>query len=361
MTEAEQYMRRAIELAERGRHRVMPNPLVGCILVKEDKVVAEGWHDHIGGLHAEQMAIADAESKGVATRGTTVYVTLEPCNHFGRTPPCTEALLWAGVSKVVIGAMDPNPTVRGDGARTLEESGVEVVTGVLEDECESQMKEFIHWCKERRPLVTLKASTDAKGRIDGDPSKPAVRFSSDSSLQMAHEIRADSMAILVGVDTVIRDDPSLTVRGPEIEPREQPKRVVVDPNDRIPKDCKLMVGSKAPTLLIQSSEHDSSRDEQHVERVVIPEHEIPIARILDMLGDMGVQSLLVEGGLDTWSRFLDSGLVDRVRVSVSPVELTHDGAQCFDLSVLEEHGFSIVSETEADGDKVTIWEIPEKR
>ena len=154
MTEAEQYMRRAIELAERGRHRVMPNPLVGCILVREDKVVAEGWHDHIGGLHAEQMAIADAESKGVATRGTTAYVTLEPCNHFGRTPPCTEALLWAGVSKVVIGAMDPNPTVRGDGARTLEESGVEVVTGVLEDECERQMEEFIHWCRERTVSYT---------------------------------------------------------------------------------------------------------------------------------------------------------------------------------------------------------------
>ena len=122
-----------------------------------------------------------------------------------------------------------------------------------------------------------------------------------------------------------------------------------------------MVDGEAPTLLIQSSEHDSSRDKQHVERVVIPEEEIPIARILDMLGDMGVQSLLVEGGLDTWSRFLDSGLVDRVRVSVSPLELTHDGVQRFDLSVLGEHGFSIVSETEADGDRVTIWEIPENR
>ena len=354
MTDAEQYMRRAIKLAEKGRHRVMPNPLVGCILVKDDEVVAEGWHDHIGGLHAEQMAIADAESKSVATRGATAYVTLEPCNHFGRTPPCTEALLWAGVSKVVIGAMDPNPTVRGDGARTLEESGVEVVTGVLEAECESQMEEFIHWCRERRPLVTLKASTDAKGRIDGDSSKPAVRFSSDSSLRMAHEIRADSMAILVGVGTVIRDDPSLTVRGPEIDPREQPTRVVIDPNDRTPEDCRLMVDGEAPTLLIQSSEYDSSGDERHVERIVIPEGEIPIARILDMLGDMGLQSLLVEGGLDTWSRFLSEKMVDRARICVSDIDLGGDGPT-FDKKSLSESGLIRVSEEKVRGDSIEWW------
>ena len=120
MTEAEQYMRRAIELAEKGRHRVMPNPLVGCVLVRDEEIVAEGWHDHLGGLHAEQMAIADAESKGISTRGATAYVTLEPCNHFGRTPPCTESLLWAGVEKIVIGAMDPNPTVRGGGCGSLD-------------------------------------------------------------------------------------------------------------------------------------------------------------------------------------------------------------------------------------------------
>tara|TARA_B100001989_G_C24497519_1_gene442993 strand:+ start:78 stop:1157 length:1080 start_codon:yes stop_codon:yes gene_type:complete len=354
MNVAERYMKRAIELAERGRHRVMPNPLVGCILVKDDEVVAEGWHDHIGGLHAEQMAIADAESKSVATRGATAYVTLEPCNHFGRTPPCTEALLWAGVSKVVIGAMDPNPTVRGDGARTLEESGVEVVTGVLEAECESQMEEFIHWCRERRPLVTLKASTDAKGRIDGDSSKPAVRFSSDSSLRMAHEIRADSMAILVGVGTVIRDDPSLTVRGPEIDPREQPTRVVIDPNDRTPEDCRLMVDGEAPTLLIQSSEYDSSGDERHVERIVIPEGEIPIARILDMLGDMGLQSLLVEGGLDTWSRFISEKMVDRARICVSDIDLGGDGPT-FDKKSLSESGLIRVSEEKVRGDSIEWW------
>ena len=155
---------------------------MGCVLVRDEEIVAEGWHDHLGGLHAEQMAIADAESKGISTRGATAYVTLEPCNHFGRTPPCTESLLWAGVEKIVIGAMDPNPTVRGGGCGSLGKNGVEVSHGLLREECEKQMAEFIHWCKERRPLVTLKASTDMEGRVDGPQDQPSERFSSEEAM-----------------------------------------------------------------------------------------------------------------------------------------------------------------------------------
>jgi len=353
MAEVESHMRRAIELAERGRHRVMPNPLVGCVLVRDGEVLAEGWHDHIGGLHAEQMAIADAESKGVATLGTTAFVTLEPCNHFGRTPPCTESLLWAGVETVVIGALDPNPTVRGDGADALRRNGVRVVTGVLEEECKSQMREFMHWCRERRPLVTLKASTDSKGMVDGDSSEPAKRFNSDESMALAHKMRADSMAILVGVGTVTRDDPSLTVRGPDIGPREGPVRVVIDPNNRVPLDCKLLNDGGAPTLLVQASEFDASEDHEHVHRVVIPGPDIPIASLLDMLGDRGVQSLLVEGGVDTWQRFLSSGMVDRARICTSPMVLK-EGMGFFDKMWLGGN-MTKVSEEEVSDDIIEWW------
>jgi len=354
MVKGESHMRRAIELAEAGRQRVMPNPPVGCVLVRDGKVVAEGWHDHIGGLHAEQMAIADAESRGVPTQGTTAYVTLEPCNHFGRTPPCTESLLWAGVSRVVIGALDPNPTVRGGGAEALRDEGVRVEVGVLGVECHSQMESFMHWCKNRRPFVTLKASTDSSGKIDSDLSKPSVRFSSEQSLDLAQEMRADSMAILVGVNTVIRDDPALTVRGPDIGPRESPTRVVIDPNDRIPPECRLMRNAEAPTLLIQSSDHKSSNDPPHVRRVVIPDQEIPISRILDMLGDRGVQSLLVEGGADTWTRFLSEGMVDRARLCISPVELGGNGP-VFKKSSLSQNGLEISSIKESGGDNIEWW------
>ncbi|MEC8997714.1 MAG: bifunctional diaminohydroxyphosphoribosylaminopyrimidine deaminase/5-amino-6-(5-phosphoribosylamino)uracil reductase RibD [Candidatus Thermoplasmatota archaeon] len=350
------FMRRALELAKSGRHRVMPNPMVGCVLVRDGEIVAEGWHDHVGGLHAEQMAIADAEARGVTTRGTTAYVTLEPCNHFGRTPPCTESLLWAGVGRVVIGTMDPNPTVRGGGAEALQQEGVEVEVGLLEAECEAQMGAFMHWCRHRRPQVTLKAATDSRGRIDGDPSEPAERFSTAESLDLAHDLRAGSMAILVGVNTVVRDDPSLTVRGPDIGPRDPPIRVVIDPNDRTPPSCKLLTDGEAPTLLVQSSGFDGSDDPDHVERVVIPEQEIPVARILDMLGDRGVQSLLVEGGADTWGRFLDAGLVDRARLCVSPIELGGTEGALFTGHSLSDSGLSVVSNEAVSEDEVSWWE-----
>ncbi len=355
MDDGDVFMRRALELAESGRHRVMPNPMVGCVLVRDGEIVAEGWHDHIGGLHAEQMAIADAEARGVATQGTTAYVTLEPCNHFGRTPPCTESLLWAGVGRVVIGTMDPNPTVRGDGAEALRQEGVEVGLGMLEAECERQMGPFMHWCRHRRPQVTLKPATDSTGRIDGEQSAPAERFSSAESLALVQELRADSMAILVGVNTVIRDDPSLTVRGTDIGPRSPPIRVVVDPNDRTPTGCRLLTDAEAPTLLIQSSDFGSG-DSNHVERVVIPEQEVPVATILDMLGDRGIQSLLVEGGADTWGRFLDAGLVDRARLCVSPIELNGAGGPLFASHSLYDSGLAVTSSEVVSGDEVTWWQ-----
>ena len=221
-----EYMRRALEVAEKGRGRVRPNPLVGCILVKNGKVIAEGWHDHLGGLHAEQMAIHDAEEKGHNTNGAIAYITLEPCNHFGRTPPCTEALLWAGINEVIVAHGDPNPLVRGNGISVLEQAGIKVRSGLLEKEAAEQMREFLHWCQNRRPYVTVKIATDSTGSVD-DLSLEAQRFTSDECLERVHQLRKDSCAILVGANTVIRDDPQLTVR--LIQTDRQPLRVIIDP------------------------------------------------------------------------------------------------------------------------------------
>ena len=351
-------MRRALELAERGRGRVVPNPPVGCVLVSDGAIIAEGWHDHIGGLHAEQMAIADAEVRGIPTTGSTAYITLEPCNHFGRTPPCTEALLWAGITHVVIGAADPNPTVRGGGTAVLRAEGVEVEEGLLQDECEQQMLEFMHWCRSKRPYVLLKAAIDSHGRIDGDSELPAERFSSEASLELVHELRAGLMAVLVGINTVIRDDPSLTVRGPDIGPREQPLRVVIDPNCRIPSDCTLMRDGAAPTLVIHCTEPSVLVDAPHVERVVLVDDDgdISVARILDMLGDRGVQSLMVEGGADTWRRFLAEEVVDRAHLCRSPFELSGDNGITFSESELSAAGLSRISVADVDGDEVSSWQ-----
>jgi diaminohydroxyphosphoribosylaminopyrimidine deaminase/5-amino-6-(5-phosphoribosylamino)uracil reductase len=330
MNNDEKFMQYAIDIANKGKFRVMPNPLVGCVLVKNEEVIAEGWHDHIGGLHAEQMAIADAEARGISLQGATAYITLEPCNHFGRTPPCTESLLWAGIKKVVIGALDPNPTVRGGGLDVLQNEGFDFKTGILKESCEEQMGPFMHWCRNRRPLVTLKAATDINGRIDGNKDVPAERFSNEESLNLVQDLRAESMAILIGVNTAIRDNPSLTVRGRDIGPRDRPLRVVIDPNNRILNDSNLMNDGLAPTLLVQISEFDKTNDKEHVERVVISENkEIEISKILDMLGDRKIQSLLVEGGSNTWMRFLESGFVDKAHLCVSNIELSGESNVLF--------------------------------
>jgi diaminohydroxyphosphoribosylaminopyrimidine deaminase/5-amino-6-(5-phosphoribosylamino)uracil reductase len=356
MNNDEEFMQYAINIANKGKFRVMPNPLVGCVLVKNKEVIAEGWHDHIGGLHAEQMAIADAEARGVSLQGATAYITLEPCNHFGRTPPCTESLLWAGIKKVVIGALDPNPTVRGGGLEVLQNEGFDFKTGILKESCEEQMEAFMHWCRNRRPLVTLKAATDINGRIDGNKDVPAERFSNEESLNLVQDLRAESMAILIGVNTAIRDNPSLTVRGRDIGPRDRPVRVVIDPNNRILNDSNLMNDGLAPTLLVQISEFDKTNDKEHVERVVISENkEIGISKILDMLGDRKIQSLLVEGGSNTWMRFLESGFVDKAHLCVSNMELSGESNEIFSKEYLLNSGLSKIRDIKISNDTVSLW------
>ena len=322
-------MRRAIEVAENGRGKVRPNPLVGCVLVKDGEVIAEGWHDHLGGLHAEQMAIHDAEEKGHNTNGAVAYVTLEPCNHFGRTPPCTEALLWAGISKVIVAHGDPNPLVRGNGVSVLEEAGIVVESGLLQDEAAAQMREFLHWCEKRRPFVTVKIATDSNGSVD-DLSENAGRFTSQECLVRVHELRKDCDAILVGSNTVIRDNPSLTVR--LVETERQPLRVVIDPNNRIPEESKVLNDGFGTRHL--------NEDFRGLEAM------------LDMLGDLEVQRLLVEGGPTTITHFLELDLVDEFILVKSDV--VHSEPVLADFDLLEDK-LSNISHPKWGNESVTIY------
>ncbi len=319
-------MRRALAVAEKGRGQVRPNPLVGCVLVKDGEIIAEGWHDHLGGLHAEQMAIHDAEENGHNTNGSTAYVTLEPCNHFGRTPPCTEALLWAGISEVKVAHGDPNPLVRGNGVAVLEKAGIKVDCGLLENEAAEQMREFLHWCKSRRPFVTVKIATDASGSVDDLSDNPG-RFTSEECLVKVHQLRKDCCAVLVGVNTVIRDDPSLTVR--LVETDRQPLRVVIDPNGRIQKDAVLL------------NDEFGTRHLNEDFRGLEP--------MLDMLGDLEIQRLLVEGGPATINHFLKENLIDEFILVRSEVKHKNPVPSDFDLT-----GFSNVITTKWGSESVSI-------
>ena len=320
-------MSRALEVAEKGRGQVRPNPLVGCVLVKDGIVIAEGWHDHLGGLHAEQMAIHDAEEKGHSTNGATAYITLEPCNHFGRTPPCTEALLWAGISEVIIAHGDPNPLVRGNGVSVLEEAGIKVESGLLKEEAAEQMREFLHWCENRRPYVTVKVAVDTNGSVD-DLSKDAGRFTSEECLKHVHELRKDCCAVLVGANTVIRDDPALTVR--LVDTERQPIRVAIDPNNRISLDSKILTDGFATRHMTEDFRG--------------------LPALLDMLGDLEIQRLLVEGGPTTINHFLEEGLVDEFILVQSKVTHATPVYSNFDLS-----SFSRTEETTWGEELVKIY------
>ena len=326
------FMKRAIEVAERGIGRVSPNPLVGCVLVKDGQIIAEGWHDHLGGLHAEQMAIHDAESNGFSPNGATAYVTLEPCNHFGRTPPCTEALMWAGIKEVIVAHPDPNPTVRGSGFQALEDAGIIVRHGLLEDEAGLQMRSFMHWCAHRRPMVTVKMAVDAQGSVD-DRSQQAQRFTSDVCLDCVHQLRKECDAILVGAETVVRDNPSLTIR--RVETDRQPLRIVIDPHARIPSSSTVL--NDAHKTLHMTTTFRS------------------LETLLNQLGDRDIHRLLVEGGPTTVHAFLDAGLVDELYLVKSAVTHAHPVPSNLDASRLENAGLSHASNEHWGDETVEYW------
>jgi diaminohydroxyphosphoribosylaminopyrimidine deaminase/5-amino-6-(5-phosphoribosylamino)uracil reductase len=315
-------MERALLVAERGRGKVSPNPLVGCVLVKNGTIIAEGWHDHLGGLHAEQMAIHDAEEKGNSPNGATAYVTLEPCNHFGRTPPCTEALMWAGVNEVVVAHADPNPTVRGNGCSVLNQAGIPTRTGLMESEAREQMRAFLHWCEHRRPLVTVKLALDANGSVD-DRAAESQRFTSMGCLEKVHELRRDCDAVLVGVETVNRDDPLLTVR--MVPTSRQPLRVVLDPNGRVNPQATLLKDAEG-VMLVQSDFTN-------------------LTSLLNQLGDQNIQRVLVEGGPSTVHRFLDEHLVDELFLVHSEAVHRQPVPSNLDHSVLSKAGLHLADET----------------
>jgi diaminohydroxyphosphoribosylaminopyrimidine deaminase / 5-amino-6-(5-phosphoribosylamino)uracil reductase len=321
-----QYMRKCLELAERGRGAVEPNPMVGAIIVSGGRIVGRGWHQRYGGAHAEVEALRSA---GDRARGATMYVSLEPCNHFGKTPPCTEAILDAGVAKVVIGMPDPNPAVAGGGAARLRSAGIMVSENVEQQRCEALNEVWLANTLHQRPFVLLKIAQTLDGFIAAAKGNSHWITSEESRIEV-HRLRSLYEAVLVGAGTVRKDNPSLTVR--HVQGRD-PLRVVLTRSWGFPRSTALFTdGSPERTLVVTSvkaAKHHADEVAKFRARGVTVlevstdpmEYASLSATLKALYVDVGVRSLLVEGGAEVFSTFVHAGLADRIDVFTAPIVL----------------------------------------
>lgn len=313
---------RARELAAAALGHVSPNPPVGAVVLRDGKTIAEGWHKGPGELHAEAMALAEA---GAAARGATVVCTLEPCSHHGRTPPCAEALIQAGVARVVIGCADPLERERAGGRARLRDAGIEVAVaeGKGADACRDQLGPFLTWAAERRPEVTLKLATSLDGRI-ATASGESRWITGPPARRLVHRWRAEQDAVAVGAGTALADDPDLRARDVD-GPVRQPTRVVFDAAARLPLDSRLVSSAEeTPVLVMAAEDADPGRVEALRRRGVQVElgpadREDSILHALGALGEREVQSVLVEGGATLAAALLGADAVDRIAWFTAPM------------------------------------------
>jgi len=333
----QQWMSRALELAARGLGLASPNPVVGCVLLDAQGALAgEGWHEYAKRDHAEVAALKNAAALGNNVQGGTAYVTLEPCNHTGRTGPCSQALVDAGLKRVVMATRDPNPVAVG-GLERLAEAGLETLVGVCEQQAQRLNEGFACWSQRKRPFVLMKVATSLDGRIAPAPGyhKPGQPYwitgaEARADVQLLRW-RAD--AVLVGIDTVLADDPLLTDRSGQ--PRRRPlMRVVLDSALRLPVDCKMVQTAAEDVMVFTvSRDVDRSRDltERGVRVVQLPAEagRVPLDEVLTVLGQQGLLALLTETGSRLNTALLAAGLVDRIRLYLNPQLMGSDAVPAF--------------------------------
>ena len=314
----EWYMARALELAEKGRGRTSPNPMVGAVIVSDGRVMGEGYHQVAGDPHAEVNAIEDAGGKA---KGATMYVTLEPCTHIGRTPPCAALVVEAEIARVVMALRDPNPKISGGGERFLTENGVEVEAGVLEFEARRQNEVYLKWVTEGFPFVTLKMAMSLDGKV-ATRTGDSMWISSEESREGVQRMRSESDAVMVGVGTVLADDPRLTVRMGGY--KGTPLRVVADSGARTPVDSRVADVSEAPTLVAVAGDAPVVRvralEDRGVEVVRVgSDGSVDLRALLKLLAGRDITSLMVEGGPGIASAVWEHGLVDRLVFYYAPM------------------------------------------
>lgn len=310
-------MQHAISLAEKGTGFVSPNPLVGAVIVKDNKIIGEGYHEKFGELHAERNAFKNCTESPI---GATMYVTLEPCCHYGKTPPCTEAIIENGISKVFVSMLDPNPLVAGKGIEILKNAGIEVSVGLLSEESKKQNEVFLHYIKNKTPFVVLKYAMTLDGKIATVTGK-SKWITNEQSREYVHKLRNKYSGILVGVDTVIADNPMLDCR---LDNTQNPIRIICDTNLRTPINSNIVNSAKnIKTIIATNQENDISKQpyiEKGIEFLTInkKDNHLDLENLINQLGILGIDSILVEGGGNINFSMLQSNLANKIYSFIAP-------------------------------------------
>jgi diaminohydroxyphosphoribosylaminopyrimidine deaminase/5-amino-6-(5-phosphoribosylamino)uracil reductase len=318
MTKDEIYINQCIQLANRGAGHVSPNPMVGCVIENNYKILGKGYHKKYGEAHAEVNAIADAKKKGNKINGAVLYVNLEPCSHFGKTPPCTDLIIKEEISEVIIGTTDPNKLVSGNGIKKLEDAGIKVTCGILEDKCKELNKFYFKYITQKLPYVTLKIAQSIDGKIALN-NFDAKWISGKESRKFVHRLRSEYDSVLIGTNTAKYDNPELTVR--EVKGRD-PVRFLIDRKLKLPKkDLKLFsTAGNADTFIFTSNKKKIKKTNKKFSQIYIKDkkNNISIRKILKSIYKQNITSVLVEGGANLFSQFARTGLFDDLYLIVAP-------------------------------------------
>ena len=338
----QKYMKLAIDLAKKARGKTSPNPMVGAVIVKDDTVVGKGFHRKAGEHHAEIEALNDA---GDSARGADLYVNLEPCNHFGRTPPCTHSIVEGGITRVFIGMEDPNEIVAGGGIRYLNDNGIYVKTGILEEQCEKLNEIYAKYITQKRPFVILKSATSLDGKI-ATHTGDTKWITNEKSRRYLHRLRDQVDGILVGIGTILADDPQLTTRLHRRKGKD-PHRVIVDSELRIPLHVKvLQQKSYAKTIVAttEAAQREKIRDLERLGAQVLvmdsEDNRVDLKKLVLELGKLEITSLLIEGGAEVNASSLESRIVDKILFFYAPKIIGGVGA----LSVVGGEGAKSLSD-----------------
>ena len=311
-----QYMSRCLQLARNGADFVAPNPMVGAVIVCDDKIIGEGYHRRYGEAHAEPNAINSVQDKSLLKR-STLYVSLEPCSHYGKTPPCADLIVSCGIPRVIVGALDPNPKVAGNGIAKLQQAGIDVSYGILAEECRELNKHFFTFQEKKRPYISLKWAQTRDGFIDykrKNAEKQPLTVSNELSKMLVHKQRAEHQAILIGTNTAVLDNPTLTVRHWQ---GQNPVRIVIDRNGRISEKANLFDGSVQTIVYTEKT----MANKENLEFVRLNFDENILKNILQNIYEHNINSVLVEGGAQTINAFIRQNIWDEASVEIAPFKI----------------------------------------